>query len=468
VVAANGKHGAVRIVVIEDDADLGELIVGELANRGFAAIGVRSAAEALRAVAADAVDLLIADIQRPELRGPELLHAALDRRPDLLVVLITASADVDLAVQALRAGAADFVVKPFTLEPLVLTIERTLRRRAMQLELAALRGEARRPGDHELIAHSAAMQRTVELAGRAARSQAPVLLTGEPGTGKAVVAHWIHDRGRRRDGPFVHVGCELLHAAIAEAELFGEWGGAGRFAEAAGGTILLDEISELPVQVQSRVLRFIDPTGGFAARPAGKAGRVPTPHLAALDAARRPDPRTARVILSTHRLADPPWAERDRLGANLAAALEGLGVLHLHVPPLRERVDDIPDLARRFAARARASQAAVEITDAAMRWLVSTDWPGNAAELAEVVERAAALADQDTVGVDDVVAMRARRPESVAALMAAAAERRLSLAEIEIGYIRRVLAQTGNNATRAAQILGIDRRTLYRKLAGAT
>jgi DNA-binding NtrC family response regulator len=173
------------------------------------------------------------------------------------------------------------------------------------------------------------------------------------------------------------------------------------------------------------------------------------------------------VILSTHRLADPPWVERDRLGANLAAALDALGVLHLHVPPLRERVDDIPDLARRFAARARASQPAVELTDAAVRWLVSTDWPGNAGELAEVVERAAALAEHDTVGVDDVVAMRARRPESVAALMAAAAERRLSLAEIEIGYIRRVLAQTGNNATRAAQILGIDRRTLYRKLAGA-
>jgi DNA-binding NtrC family response regulator len=466
-VAADGKRGRVRIVIVEDDADLGELIVGELGNRGFDAVGVGSAAEALRTLAAADADLLIADIQRPEFRGPEVLQAALDRRPDLLVVLITASADADLAVQALRAGAADFVVKPFKLEPLVLTIERALRRRAMRCELAALRGEAERPGDHELIARSAAMQRTIELARRAARSQAPVLVTGEAGTGKAVVARWIHDRGRRRDGRFVHVGCEVLHAAIAEAELFGEHGGAGLFAEAAGGTILLDEISELPVQVQSRVLRFIDPTAGVAPRPAGSAGRVPTPHFAALDPARRPDPRAPRVILSTRSLPDPPWSERDRLPANLAAALDALGVLHIHVPPLRERVDDIPELVRRFAARARSSQPQVAITDAAMRWLAGTDWPGNAAELAEVVERAAALADHEAVGIDDVVAVRARRPESVAALMAAAAERRLSLAEIEINYIRRVLAQTGNNATRAAQILGIDRRTLYRKLAGA-
>jgi two-component system response regulator PilR (NtrC family)/two-component system response regulator HydG len=441
VVAADGRSGPVRVVVVEDDADLAELIVGELGNRGYDPVGVGSAAEALRALAAADADLLLADIQRPEFRGPELLHAALDRRPDLLVVLITASADVDLAVQALRAGAADFVVKPFTLEPLVLTLERALRRRAMRRELAGLRGEAERPGDPALIARSAAMQRTVELAGRAARSQVPVLVTGEPGTGKAVVARWIHDRSRRRDGRFIHVGCEVLHAAIAEVELFGGRG-AGLFAEAAGGTILLDEISELPVQVQSRVLRL-------------------------LEAARRPDARTPRVILSTHRLVDPPWTERDRLHANLAAALDALGVLHLHVPPLRERIDDIPDLVRLFAARARAEQPAVAITDAALRWLAGTDWPGNAAELAEVVERAAALADRDSVGIDDVVALRARRPESVAALMAAAAERRLSLAEIEINYIRRVLVQTGNNATRAAQILGIDRRTLYRKLAGA-
>ncbi len=441
MIDADGKPGPVRIVVVEDDAELGELIVGELANRGYDAVGVGSAAEALRALAAADADLLLADIQRPEFRGPELLHAALDRRPDLLVVLITSSADVDLAVQALRAGAADFVVKPFMLEPLVLTLERALRRRAMRRELAALRGEAERPGDHELIARSAAMQRTVELARRAARSQVPVLVTGEPGTGKAAVARWIHDRSRRRDGRFVHVGCEVLHAAIAEAELFGDRGGAGLFADAAGGTILLDEISELPVQAQSRVLRF-------------------------LEAARRPDARTARVILSTHHLVDPPWPERDR-HANLAAALDALGVHHLHVPPLRERADDIPELVRLFSARARSAQPAIEITDAAMRWLAGTDWPGNAAELAEVVERAAALADHDTIGVDDVVAVRARRPESVSALMAAAAERRLSLAEIEINYIRRVLVQTGNNATRAAQILGIDRRTLYRKLAGA-
>lgn len=441
MVAAHDKRGPTRIVIVDDDPNRVELVVGELRHRRHDAIGFTSAAEGLHMLASEDIDLMIADIEMPEFRGTELLQAALDRRPELLVVLITAFADVDLAVQALRAGAADFVVKPFKLDALLLAIERVLRERAMRRELARLRNELARPAEHELVSCSQAMQRTVELARKASRSTACVLITGERGTGKSVVARWIHEHAKQREGPFVHVGCEMLHASIVETELFGERPGEGLVAEATGGTILFDEIFELPVQVQSRVLRLVE-------------------------SSMHPAARMPRVVLSTNRLIDEPWTERAQFRASIAAALEALGVVHVHVPPLRERVDDIPDLVQLFLARAtHATHQPTRINDAALRWLVTSEWPGNASELAEVVERASGLSDHDPLVIDDVAAVRTRRPESVAALMSIAAERKLSLAEVEIGYIKRMLVQTGNNVTRAAQILGIDRRTLYRKLS---
>jgi len=441
MVAAYDKRGAARIVIVGDHANLVELLVGELRDRHYDAVGFTSAAEGLQMIAAEDVDLMIGDIELPEFRGTELLQAALDRRPGLLVVLTTAFDDVDLAVQALHAGAADFVVKPFKLDALLFTIERTLRGRTRRRDLARLRDGLVQTSDHELIARSEAMQRTTDLARKASRSLAPVLITGERGTGKSVVARWIHQHAKRHGGPFVHVACEVLHGSIAESKLFGDRDGEGLIAGATDGTILFDEIFELPVQVQARVLRFIETSI-------------------------RTTTRAARVILSTNRLSDEPWRERDPLCANLAAALEAQGALHIHMPPLRERMDDIPDLVRRFLARAvRASHPPTAISDAALRWLMRSEWPGNVSELAEVVERALARADHDTLVIDDVVAERTRRPESVASLMSVAAERKLSLAEVEISYIKRMLLQTGNNVSRTAQILGIDRRTLYRKLS---
>jgi DNA-binding NtrC family response regulator len=270
-----------------------------------------------------------------------------------------------------------------------------------------------------------------------------VLITGEAGTGKSTVARWIHEQGKRRDQPFVRVDCELLHASIAESELFGGRDGEGMLAEASIGTILFDEIFGLPIHVQSRVLRL-------------------------LESSEHATPRTPRVILSTNCLAGDPWRERDSTHTSVTARLEALGALHIHVPPLRDRVADIPDLVQLFLRRAApASHGSLEITEPALRWMMDTDWPENAGELARVVEAAIGLSENGLIVVDDVVAARAGRPESIAALMGLAAERRLSLADVEHGYIKRVIAQTGNNMTRAAQILGIDRRTLYRKLSGS-
>lgn len=435
------KRRPTRIVIIDDDAKLVDLVVGELRNRLYDATGFTSVAEGFQALAAEGVDLLIADIQTPEFRGTEVLHAALDRCPGLLVILITAFADVDLAVQALRTGAADFVLKPFKLDVLVLAIERALGERALRREIMRLRDELGRTTEHELVAHSEAMLRATELARKASRSTTCVFITGEAGTGKSIVARWIHEQGKHRDQPFVRVDCRLLHASIAESELFGGRDGEGMLAEASGGTILFDEIVELPIQVQSRVLRL-------------------------LESSTHPTPRMPRVILSTNRLASEPLRERDSTHASVTARLEALGALHIHVPPLRDRVADIPDLVRLFLRRAApASHGSLEITEPALRWLMDMDWPENASELAKVIEAAIALSENGLIVVDDVVAARVRRPESVAALMGVAAERKLSLADVEHGYIKRVIAQAGNNMTRAAQILGIDRRTLYRKLS---
>jgi DNA-binding NtrC family response regulator len=432
-----------RILVVDDDRAVVELMLDELRSR-YDVAGVGSANEALARLEREDFDLMIADIEMPGMRGTDLLKTVLERRPNLLVLLITGFGSIELAVQAMRAGACDFVAKPFKTNALVLAIERALRERTMRREIVRLRRQLDDTAPGELVARSPAMRKVLELAGRAAHSKASVLITGENGAGKSSLARWIHDHSDRRDAPFVQVGCAALPAGYAEAELFGA--GHGLFVEAGGGTILLDEICELPIDVQTALLRVLE-SARF--RPTGAPDEVAL---------------TARVIATTNRPID------DALRANKLRPelLYAINVIPIHVPPLRERAEDIPELVELCLDRAsRTSRRPAAITDAALRWLVRAEWPGNVRELANIVERAVAMSDHDTLLLEDVTAAGARMAESVSELMGSAAERQLSLAEVELGYIKRVLVQTGSNVTQAARILGIDRRTLYRKLASS-
>jgi DNA-binding NtrC family response regulator len=439
------------ILVIDDDPAVVAFLVEELAVH-YAAQGVSSPRAGLELAVAGEFDIVITDLEMPELRGTELLAELLEHKPGQLVLMITAFGSIELAVQAVRAGACDFVTKPFKLPALLFAIERALRERTMRREIVRLRREL---GDDRgsLVAGSPAMHKVLDVARRAARSTASVLITGESGSGKGALARWIHDHGPRGAGPFVHVNCAALPSGLVEAELFGVRRGAftdaresrdGLFVEASGGTIFLDEIAEMPLDIQSKLLQVLESS---RVRPVGGGEAV-------ID---------ARVIAATNRAID------DAVSANQFRLdlFFRLNVIRLDMPPLRERAGDIPELVNALLARAsRDAPGPLGITDDAMRWLVRHDWPGNVRELANVVERAVALTDHDTIVLEDVRDLASRVPvDPIDHLLAGAVARQLTLDEVERGYIRRVLDANDGNVSRAARILGIDRRTLYRKLA---
>ena len=439
-----------KILVIDDDPAVVDLLVEELGLH-HAADGETAARAGLERAVAEDFDVVITDIEMPALRGTTLLAELLERKPGQLVVMITAFGSIELAVEAVRAGACDFVTKPFKIPALLLAIERALRERTMRREIVRLRREL---GDDRgnLVAASPVMVKVLEIARRAARSTASVLITGESGTGKGALARWIHDRGPRAAGPFVHVNCAALPGSLVEAELFGVRRGAftdaresrdGLFVEASGGTIFLDEIAEMPLEVQSKLLQVLESS---RVRPVG-GGELPI---------------DARVIAATNRaIDDAVHAGRFRLDLFFR-----LNVIRFDMPPLRDRAGDIPELVNALLVRAaRDGAGPIGITDDAMRWLIRHDWPGNVRELANVIERAVALTDHDTIVLEDVRDLSPRAPaDPIGELLTSAAERHLPLADVERGYIRRVLDTEGGNVSRAARILGIDRRTLYRKL----
>ncbi|UJR78756.1 sigma-54-dependent transcriptional regulator [Sandaracinus amylolyticus] len=446
-----------RILVVDDDEGVVEWLLEELVERGYAASGVTSPAEALQRVARERFDLVVSDVEMPGMRGIDLVQAIHARSPDQLVLLITAFGSIDLAMQAVRAGAADFLAKPFTIEALLQAIERTLRERRLRRQVVRVRaslGDESPPGD--LVAESAAMKRVLELARRAAASGSTVLLTGESGVGKSAIARYVHAHSARRDRAFVQLNCAALPAGLVEAELFGVRRGAytdaredrrGVFVDADRGTLFLDEVADMALEVQPKLLVALE-SGSI--RPLGARDEV------------RVD---VRLIAATNRSLEEDLRER-RLRADL---YHRLNVIRIDVPPLRERLDDLPRLVDTLLARLapRASRPLAGVSEEAMRWLRAQPWTGNVRELANVVERAVMLTDHDVLVLEDFVEGRAIE-ESDLAFLTSAAEEGIGLDELELRYIRRVLERCGGNKAKAAQVLGIDRSTLWRKLGGGS
>ena len=451
--ATESKREAVerhRLLVVDDDAAVVSYLLDSLAAEGFEVRGEVSASAALTAVAEAEFDLVISDVEMPEMRGIDLIGAIQARRPGQLVLLITAFGSIELAVQAVRAGACDFVAKPFKLEVLVLAIERALREREMRREIVRLRTALPGAEDGDLVAKSPAMRAVVELASRAALIDSTVLLTGESGTGKGAVARFIHQRSARVAAPFVSVNCAALPAQLVESELFGVRKGAftdarsdrpGLFVEAAGGTLFLDEVGEMPVETQAKLLQALE-TGRV--RPLG-GGEVSV---------------DVRVLAATNRPLEDALRDR-RFRPDLYYRLN---VIRIELPPLRQRTADIEALVDVFLHRAAAKldRPIIGVSGAAMRWMLSYDWPGNVRELGNLLERAVALADHDSILVEDLMSVSQGRPSPD--LLGDALARGLPLADLERAYIHKVLQSVGGNKARAARILGIDRRTLYRKL----
>lgn len=440
-----------RILVVDDDASVVDYLTEMLRDDGYFAWGTSAPVEALARISAESFDLVIADIEMPDLRGLDLMARIHAEKPGQLVLLVTAFGSIELAVKAVRAGACDFVTKPFRFEMLQVAVERALRERRMRREIVRLRSALREELGGGLIARSPAMRRVVDIATRAAATNSTILLTGPSGAGKGALARYIHEHSTRARARFVQVNCAALPAMLAEAELFGVRRGAftdaredraGLLAQARGGTVLLDEIAEMSLDVQAKLLHVLETQ---SARAVGADEETD------LD---------VRVLAATNRPLEEAVAGRT-FREDLYYRLD---VLRIELPPLRERPEDLGPLIDVLLERAakRLGRSTLGIGEDAMRWLLGHSWPGNVRELANLLERAIVLAEHDTIVLDDLVVRE--QPEADDGFLERAARRGLKLADVEREYLDAVLRVVGGNKTEAARVLGIDRRTLHRRL----
>jgi DNA-binding NtrC family response regulator len=442
-----------KVLVIDDDPGVVAWIVESLSEENFLAFGETSAARSLERLRHEAVDLVVSDVEMPDMRGLDLLRALHEIRPNQMVLLITAFGSIDLAMEAVRAGAVDFLAKPFRAEVLVLAIQRALRERQMRREIVRLRAAALRDVPTGISARSAGMQQALDLARRAAKSHLPVLITGESGVGKGALARFVHDSSGRRARRFIQLNCAALPAGLAESELFGVRRGAftdaredraGVFEQAHGGTLFLDEIAELPIDLQPKLLQALEASH---VRPLGSAADVPA---------------DARIVAATNQPLEGALRDR-RFRPDL---YHRLNVVRIEVPPLRARPEDIDPIVDQVVhriAQRTGEGGPLGVSLEAMRQLRAHHWPGNVRELINAIERAAALAEHDVLTAQDF--MLAPQSGTNESLVDVAGQQELTLAELERAYIRRILEKTGGHKARAAKILGLDRRTLYRKVA---
>ncbi len=441
------------ILVVEDDAAMRELLTEELADAGFTVQSAGSAAVGLEIARSARFDLIVTDLRMPEMDGFDLIRGVMAIPEPPHVVMITAFGSIDTAIRAVKLGAYDYITKPFEIEELLLVADKALGERSLRTKVARLQREVESNyGLGSIIAKSQSMRDVVSLVQRIATSTASVLVTGESGTGKELIARAIHYNSSRAPAAFVGVNLAAVPEGLIESELFGHKKGAftdaradkpGLFIEADGGTIFLDEIGELALPLQAKLLRVLQE---HEVRPLGatKTTRV-----------------DVRVVAATNRKLEEMLTD----GSFREDLYYRLNVIHLDLPSLRSRPEDIVPLAEHILATLGAKQnppRRMRLSPEAQHLLLAYHWPGNVRELMNVLERGVALCQGELIAEDDLPSqVRERR---AADFLGAAVARRMTLAELEREFIERVLEDEGGNKTRAAQRLGLDRKTLYRKL----
>ena len=443
------------VLVIDDDAAMREMLVSLLEEEGIRSRAAGGPDEALEAIREAEFDAVISDIRMPGKDGVRLTGELRELRPETPVILMTAFGSIDSAVDAMRAGAFDYVTKPFKREAILASLERAFERTALVEENRRLRRAVDRTTSFgDLIGASPAMHEIFALIRKVASSRSNVLISGESGTGKDVVARTLHFTGARRDKPFVPINCTAMPEGLLESELFGHVRGAftgahtskkGLFEEANGGTLFLDEIGDMSIGLQGKLLRVVQ---DGEVRPVGGNRAVSV---------------DARLVTATNRELKAE-IEAGRFRKDL---FYRLNVIPIHIPPLRERPEDIELLAEAFLRKHAGSEPRA-ISPAAMDRLVRYHWEGNARELENMIERALALSSSRELGPEDLLLPGQNgHPEAETSPeqspLELASERRLTLRELGDLYIERVLALTGGNKVQAARILGINRRTLYRR-----
>lgn len=457
-----------RILFADDETSIQELMRIELPRLGHEATVCPDGRVALAALDRTAYDCVIVDLDMPGVGGLEVITRVREISPDTEAVIITGKSSLESAVTAVRQGVFDYLTKPCKLADIQAVLERVRKKRELTARLRALEGRVRRAeGATQLVGGSAGLERVKQLVARIAASESNVLIRGETGTGKELVARAIHEGSPRAGGPLVAVNCGALPEHLVESELFGHRKGAftgadehraGLFEVADGGTLFLDEIGELPKSLQPRLLRALE---------SGEIRRVGDSHPIMVD---------VRVVCATHRALE----EMVAAGGFREDLLFRINTFEVAIPPLRERLDDLPALVRHFVRKARphAPPDAVVAAPEVFGVLESHQWPGNIRELANVIEHALVLCDELPLTVAHLPArLGAGKPRPVdppksvaaAAVVPAAtvppeARRPVSLREIEMQAILEGLERNHGNKARTAEELGISLKTLYNKL----
>jgi DNA-binding NtrC family response regulator len=434
-----------RILVVDDAPDTLEVLQRNLTSRKYQVFTAPGVAEAIQILDRTPVDLVITDLKMPKASGLDLVRHVRENLKDTEVMLITGYASIEGAVQAVKSGAEEYLSKPFTDDELFSAVRRVLEklhlRRAGQRALPALPS-----GRHGFLGESEAMAKVWQAVAKAASTMATVLISGESGTGKELVARAIHYNSPRSAAPFVAVNCGGIPEGLLESELFGHVKGAftgatesraGFFQTADGGTLFLDEISDTTLAMQAKLLRVLQDKEVY------------------MVGARRPQKVDVRVLAATNK----DLLALVKKGTFREDLFFRLNVINISLPPLRERGDDILLLARHFSARfaKEAGKAAPRFSENALGVLKRYDWPGNVRELENVIQRLVVMTDGEVIEIPDLPPLMRFSAPRVNGL-------NRTLAEAEADYIRNVLAEVGGNKTRAAEILGIDRKTLREKL----
>jgi DNA-binding NtrC family response regulator len=386
------------------------------------------------------------------LKGTDLLEEAMKVTPLTPVIIITAFGTIESAIQAMKMGAFDYVTKPFEMEKLVLVVKKAIENRALKREVLRLRKEvATRYDFHQLIGKSPSMQKIYDLIERISDISSNVLITGESGTGKELVARAIHYTGMRKERPFIALNCAAIPETLLESELFGYKKGAftdaksdkkGLIFEATRGTLFLDEITEMPLTLQAKLLRVIEEK---EVRPLGDTNAYPF---------------DVRIISTSNRNIEA-LIQQDRFRKDLYYRLK---VIDIALPPVRDRREDIPLLIQHFVSRfnKELKKEITGVSDETLRILFSYSWPGNVRELENVIQRAIALSRYEVILPEDLpVSVLYETDKDI---LKKAVQEKYTIDQMEKEYIRRILVEVGGNRTKACEILGLDRKTLYRKL----
>ncbi|MGH9398632.1 MAG: sigma-54-dependent transcriptional regulator [Terriglobia bacterium] len=443
-----------RILVVDDDQSLRRVFEVQLEQEGYAVASATSAQQALSMLQVQSYDLVITDLRMPEVSGIALLKQIRSEYPETIIIILTAFGSVETAVEAMKAGAYDYLTKPVHPDEMSLVVHRALEHVRLVKEIRVLRASLNEKyGFGNILGHSDALLQALDTAARAARTHSTVLIRGETGTGKELLAKAIHFNSSRKDKPLITINCAAIPKELLESELFGHRKGAftgavadkkGKIELADGGTLFLDEIGEMPLELQVKVLRLIQE---------GEIEKVGSETRNKVD---------VRIIAATHR--DLQAMIED--GTFREDLYYRLAVIPLTLPPLRERPEDIPELVQHFFCRSKQKNGRPELVlpTALLPYFGQYRWAGNVRELENVVERVVVLARDEEVALQDLPAFLRRDRGDMEALEIGLPPQGISLEAIEKELILKTLEKCGWNQTRAARYLDISRKTLIYRM----